>query len=135
MSVSGAIGTKPSFLISDSTQTTKAFTADDVVVGTGPAVTSNDSVTVQYAARSAKTKRQFDSSWDRGTMYTFVPGKTAFPAFSEGVVGMKAGGRRLVVVPGALAFGVNPPASTGLGANETLVFVIDLVSVGASSSG
>jgi peptidylprolyl isomerase len=40
---------------------------------------------------------------------------------------MKAGGRRVLVIPGALAYGMNPPTSQ-IAPNETLVFVVDLVS-------
>jgi len=101
----------------------------DVVEGTGPAATSTSKVSVQYVGRSARTKRGFDSSWDRGKPFDFVPSRVTFVAFSQGVLGMRAGGRRLVVVPGKLAFGASPPASSDLGPDETLVFVIDLVSV------
>jgi FKBP-type peptidyl-prolyl cis-trans isomerase len=41
---------------------------------------------------------------------------------------MRVGGRRIVLVPGSLAFGDNPPASLGLKPNESLVYVIDMVS-------
>jgi peptidylprolyl isomerase len=129
VTVSGPLGEKPVVLIGDTAQQTRELGIQDVVPGTGTAATASSTVTVNYLARSAKTKRPFDSSWDRGKPYTFVPSKVVFAAFKTGVVGMKPGGRRLVVVPGRLAFGTTPPANSGLGPNETLVFVIDLVSV------
>jgi len=127
--VSGALGSEPTFTIGDTTQGTSSLQIQDVVVGTGPAATPADKVTVQYVARSAKTKKPFDSSWERGKTYSYDPTTIAFKAFTEGVPGMKVGGRRLVIVPGPLAYGPTPPPSLRLGANETLVFVIDLVSI------
>jgi peptidylprolyl isomerase len=130
VSVSGSTQEKPTFLIGDETQSTASFTVYDVVEGSGTQATKTDKVTVNYVGRSAKTKRQFDSSWDRGTPYVADLPKLTFAAFTQGVPGMRPGGRRLVVVPGPLAFGATPPQGSGLGPNETLVYVIDLVSVG-----
>jgi peptidylprolyl isomerase len=100
-----------------------------VILGSGAAASATDKVTVRYIARSAKTKRTFDSSWARGKDFSYDPAKIAFKGFTEGVPGMKVGGRRIVIVPGPLAYGSTPPPSLGLGPNETLVFVIDLVSI------
>ena len=129
VTVSGRLGAEPRFLIGDETQQTASTQVRDVVVGTGPVATAADRVTVNYTARGARSKRTFDSSWLRGRPFSFVPSKIAFTAFSSGVPGMRVGGRRLVVVPGPLAFAARPPAGSGLAANETVVFVIDLVSV------
>ena len=48
--------------------------------------------------------------------------------WSEGLVGMKVGGRRELVIPGALAYGANPP-SPDIAPDETLVFVVDLAAI------
>jgi peptidylprolyl isomerase len=50
------------------------------------------------------------------------------PGFAQGIVGMKVGGRREIVIPPALGYGTmgSPPA---VAPNETLVFVVDLVGV------
>ena len=129
VSVSGALGSPPELLVGDDTQQTSNLQYKDVVVGTGATATATSKVTVNYVAKSAKTKRPYDSSWDRGKAFSYDPTKITFKAFTEGVPGMKVGGRRIVVVPGPLAYGANPPSWSGLGPNETLVFVIDLVSV------
>ena len=130
VSVSKDVAKPPTFTIGDDTQDTHSFISYDIVTGTGATARPTDRVTVQYVGRSAKTKRQFDSSWDRGRPYTFVPARIAFSAFHDGVPGMRVGGRRLVIVPAALAFGDSPPAGAGVGPGESLVFVLDLVSVG-----
>jgi len=129
VTVSGPVGSPPLFTIGDDTQATVSLLTYDVVTGVGPAVTKASKVSVHYVGRSATSKRQFDSSWDRGKPFDYVPSDVTFAAFSEGVLGMRAGGRRLVVVPGKLAFGATPPTSSDLGPDETLVFVIDLMSV------
>lgn len=127
VSVSGEMGQEPTVLIGDETATTSSIKIQDVVTGTGPIAGPTTKVTVQYVARGAKTKRTFDSSWDRGAAYSYDPQELTFSAFVDGVPGMHVGGRRIVIVPGSLAFGATPPAGSGLQPNETVVFVIDLV--------
>jgi peptidylprolyl isomerase len=129
VTVSGPLGAKPAVLIGDETQGSTAFTTSDVITGTGPEAKAGSKVSVEYVARSAITKRQFDSSWDRGKPFEFVPDTQAFAAFKDGVAGMRVGGRRLVIVPGAQAFGASPPPGSGIRPGETLVFVIDLLAV------
>lgn len=138
VSVSGPFGQKPVLLIGDDLQGLLPFaTGDapqelvvrDVIVGSGPEASATSKVTVNYVGRTAKTKKTFDSSWERGKPFEFVPSKMSFATFKEGVVGMKVGGRRLIVVPAALGFGDNPPENSGVRPGEMLVFVIDLESV------
>ena len=91
--------------------------------------TAGSNVTVQYVGTSFKNGRQFDASWDRGEPFSFQLGAgSVIPGWDQGVQGMKVGGRRQLVIPPDLAYGPqgSPPA---IGPNETLVFVIDLVSV------
>lgn len=127
VSVSGEMGQEPTVLIGDGTAATSSIKIQDVVTGTGPIAGPTTKVTVQYVARGAKTKRTFDSSWDRGAAYSYDPKQMRFSAFVDGVPGMHVGGRRIVIVPGSLAFGATPPAGSGLQPDETVVFVIDLV--------
>jgi peptidylprolyl isomerase len=99
----------------------------DLVVGTGPEVAAGDDVLMQYAGTSWSTGEEFDSSWSRG--------KTAFPVqnvgnapvidgWNQGLIGMKEGGRRQIIIPPDLGYGPqgSPPK---IGANETLIFVVD----------
>lgn len=130
VSVQGEPGQEPTVLIGDETAATSSIQIEDVITGTGAIAGPETSVTVQYVARGAKTKRTFDSSWDRGSAYTYDPQDLTFSAFVDGVPGMREGGRRIVIVPGSLAFGPTPPAGSGLQPDETVVFVIDLVKAG-----
>lgn len=100
----------------------------DEVVGTGDEVTAGATVTAHYVGVSASTGSQFDASWDRGAPISF-PLDGVIRGWSEGLLGMRVGGRRTLVIPGAMAYGANPPPGAGIAPNETLVFTVDLVDV------
>lgn len=100
----------------------------DNVVGTGDEVTTGATVTAHYVGVSASTGVQFDASWDRGAPISF-PLDAVIRGWSEGLLGMKVGGRRTLVIPGDMAYGPHPPPGAGIAPNETLVFTVDLVDV------
>ena len=100
----------------------------DDVVGSGDEVTPGATVSAHYVGVSASTGAQFDASWDRGAPISF-PLDGVIRGWSEGLLGMKVGGRRTLVIPGEMAYGANPPPGAGIAANETLVFTVDLVDV------
>ena len=103
---------------------------DDVVPGSGTAAKTGDKVAVDYVGVSWSTGKEFDSSWKRKQTFPFTLGQGAvIRGWDQGVVGMKVGGRRMLVIPPDLAYGANgsPPS---IGPNETLVFVIDLRKIG-----
>lgn len=106
---------------------TELVVTDDVE-GTGDEVTPGATVTAHYVGVSASTGAQFDASWDRGSPISF-PLDGVIQGWSEGLVGMKVGGRRTLVIPGDMAYGANPPPGAGIAPNETLVFTVDLVDV------
>ena len=108
----------------------KKLVIKDIEEGAGKAAKSGDQVTVQYVGISFLNGRQFDASWDRGEPFSFQLGSgSVIPGWDQGVEGMKVGGRRQLVIPPDLAYGPEGSPPT-IGPNETLVFVIDLVSVG-----
>ena len=101
----------------------------DIVTGDGATAKKGDQVTVNYVGVGYDSEEEFDASWGRGP-FTFTLGTgEVIPGWDEGVAGMKVGGRRELVIPPELAYGPQgaPPA---IGPNETLIFVVDLVSVG-----
>lgn len=101
----------------------------DLAKGDGLQAQKGETVTVQYVGVDYKTHKQFDASWDRGQPFSFQLGSgQVIKGWDKGVVGMRTGGRRELIIPPNLAYGPNgqPPA---IGPNATLVFVIDLVSV------
>ena len=101
----------------------------DIVKGEGPAARPGDELTVQYVGVTFSTGEQFDSSWDSGKPFSFQLGAgQVIPGWDRGLRGMRKGGRRRLVIPPGQAYGAqgSPPA---IGPNETLVFVVDLVSL------
>ena len=100
----------------------------DEVEGHGDEVTAGATVTAHYVGVSASTGAQFDASWDRGAPIS-LPLDGVIRGWSEGLLGMKVGGRRNHVIPGDMAYGANPPPGAGIAPNETLVFTVDLVDV------
>jgi peptidylprolyl isomerase len=103
----------------------------DIVRGKGPKTMKGDNLAMQYVGVSWSTGEQFDASWDRGKdPFTFELGAGGvIPGWDEGLVGMRQGGRRLLVIPAAKGYGAQgqPP---DIGPNETLIFVVDLLRIG-----
>lgn len=100
---------------------------EDLVEGTGEPVPADATVTVNYIGVSCSTGKIFDSSWGRGQPATF-PLSGVIKGWTDGIPGMKPGGQRLLIIPPDLGYGAtgSPP---DIAANETLYFVVDLVSV------
>jgi peptidylprolyl isomerase len=98
----------------------------DLVVGTGETAGAGATVRVHYVGALFTDGKVFDSSWSRGP--TSFSLNQVIPGFSEGIAGMKVGGRRELVIPAHLGYGARgaPPVIPG---GATLVFVIDLLAV------
>jgi peptidylprolyl isomerase len=106
---------------------TKLLTKD-LVVGTGTVATSSSTVQVKYVGAAYTSGQDFTSStWTQGKATSFSL-HTVVPGFAEGIVGMKVGGRREIVIPPALGYGSSGSGSV-IKPNETLVFVVDLEGV------
>ena len=101
----------------------------DTVVGTGAEAKSGDLVTVNYTGKFADGK-VFDSSIPRGKPFPFTLGiGQVIPGWDQGVVGMKVGGKRTLVISPDLAYGPND--YNGIPGGSTLYFDVELVSVKA----
>ena len=104
---------------------------EDITVGAGDEAVAGEVVEVHYVGVSWSTGRQFDASWDRGQTLKFGLGKgQVISGWDQGVVGMRVGGRRRITVPPMLGYGKRG-AGAVIGPDETLVFVVDLLGVGA----
>jgi FKBP-type peptidyl-prolyl cis-trans isomerase len=105
----------------------------DVKAGKGDAAKKGDRLTVHYTGwlcKGGKKGKQFDSSHDRKQPFTFDLGKgQVIAGWEEGLQGVKAGGKRVLIIPAALAYGkrgvgdVIPPDSD-------LIFEVEVVSIG-----
>jgi peptidylprolyl isomerase len=121
-------GTKPAVTVPSGPAPT-TLQKQDLIPGTGAEAVPGKKVSVQYVGVSYSTGKQFDASWDRGEPFSFTLGAgDVIKGWDQGVPGMKVGGRRQLIIPPGLAYGPAgaPPA---IGPNETLIFVIDLLSV------
>ncbi len=103
---------------------------EDITEGTGAVVGAHDMVRVDYVGVSQSTGEQFDSSYGREPVEFSLDG--VIPGWSEGLLGMKEGGRRQLVIPADMAYGDTPPPGSGIEAGEALVFVVDLLEVTVS---
>ena len=106
----------------------EALQTTDDVVGSGDEVTPGATVTAHYVGVSASSGAQFDASWDRGAPISF-PLDGVIQGWSEGLLGMRVGGRPTLTIPGHLAYGAHPPPGAAIVPNETLLFTVDLVDV------
>jgi len=105
----------------------------DLKVGTGELVTKTSQVNVNYIGIACSTGKQFDSSWDRGETFNVTLGQTppgVIEGWEQGLPGMKVGGQRELVIPPALGYGDS--GSGEIAPGETLVFIVEVVSIGAA---
>lgn len=101
----------------------------DLIVGSGAEAKDGDNVTVNYVGVLYKAGKEFNASWETKEPFSFTLGEgQVIEGWDRGVVGMKVGGRRELIIPAELAYGKtgSPPK---IPANEALVFVVDLLSV------
>jgi peptidylprolyl isomerase len=111
------------------TVTPSGLTIIEVKEGTGPAAKSGDIVAVHYRGRLYFGGDQFDSSYDRGSpiKFTISADSGMISGFTEGVTGMKVGGKRELILPPQLAYGDRGQGK--IAPNSTLLFDIELMSI------
>lgn len=103
----------------------------DVKQGSGPAAVAGSTVQVEYTGWLQSNGKKFDSSYDHGGQpFAVTPLGQAqiIPGWNEGLIGVKAGGVRRLIIPPALGYGAqgSPPV---IPANATLIFDVTIVSV------
>lgn len=102
---------------------------EDLEEGEGAEAQPGDQLSVNYVGVLYENGEEFDNSYDRGMPFDFqLGGGQVIPGWDEGLVGMKVGGQRQLVIPPDLAYGPQgqPP---DIPPDSTLVFVIDLVAI------
>jgi FKBP-type peptidyl-prolyl cis-trans isomerase FkpA len=111
-----------------------AFQRIDIVEGTGALASSGRTLTVNYtgwlydATKSDFKGTQFDTSVGK-TPFTFHLGAgSVITGWDQGLLGMRAGGKRTLIIPASLAYG-STGSGTTIPPNAPLIFEVELVSV------
>ena len=102
---------------------------EDIEVGTGAEATAGAQISAHYVGVAWSTGEEFDASWNRGEPLSFTVGVgQVIQGWDQGLLGMKVGGRRKIVIPPHLGYG-DRGAGGAIKGGETLIFVVDLVEV------
>jgi peptidylprolyl isomerase len=97
--------------------------------GSGPAAKAGDTVSVHYTGTLRSDGKKFDSSLDRGQPLSFKLGSgQVIKGWDMGVAGMKAGGKRKLVIPADLAYG-DRGSGQNIPPGADLVFEVELLSI------
>jgi peptidylprolyl isomerase len=127
-SPAGTSGTKPTIVVPPGAAPTQ-LQISDLIVGTGAAVAAGDKVSAQYVLATYSTGKEIQSSWGGQPIGVTLAEGQVIPGWVQGLVGMRVGGRRELVIPPSLGYGTNSPGG-GVASNDTLVFIVDLVKIG-----
>ncbi|HSO04618.1 MAG TPA: FKBP-type peptidyl-prolyl cis-trans isomerase [Candidatus Limnocylindrales bacterium] len=125
VTVTGAKDAEPTIELAEDFAPATELAVADVYLGQGDPVAPGATVTVNYVGVGQASGEIFDSSWQRGEPATF-PLDGVIAGWTQGLVGMQPGGRRLLVIPAELAYG-DAGAGADIAPGETLVFVVDLI--------
>lgn len=101
---------------------------ETLIQGSGTTVKDGDTVLLNYTGVNWTTRKVFDSSWDRGTPAQFAT-TDVVEGFAKALVGQQVGSQVLAAIPPAYGYGDTPPDGSGIGATDTLVFIVDILGV------
>jgi len=109
---------------------------NELAEGSGPVIAAGQTAQVHYTgwlyapdAPDQKGK-QFDSSRTRGQPFSFpVGGRRVIAGWDQGVVGMKVGGERRLIIPASLGYGAGGAGGGLIPPNATLVFDVELLAI------
>ncbi len=98
----------------------------DEVIGSGAEATAGSVVSVQYTGK-LDNGTVFDTSVGKAPIEFPLGQGYVIPGWEQGILGMKVGGKRLLVIPPGMAYGAQ--ANGPIPANSTLIFEVELVGV------
>lgn len=117
---------KPAVLLPAELPTELVIT--DLIEGTGEPAKAGDTLNVRYVGVLTNDGSEFDSNWDADQPYALLLGTgSVIEGWDQGLVGVKAGGRRQLDIPADLAYGEEGNSTIGPG--EALTFVIEVESI------
>ena len=109
----------------------QSLVVQDEVVGTGAEAHAGDTVSVNYTGK-LQDGTVFDTSLGKAPIEFPLGSGYVIPGWDQGLVGMKVGGKRLLIVPPSLAYGAQDYGP--IPGNSTLVFEVELVKVTTGSA-
>ena len=104
-----------------------ALQITDVRVGSGPVANVGDRLSMNYKGTLLNGK-VFDQSYGRGAFEFQLGAGQVIEGWDKGIVGMRVGGQRKLVIPAKMAYGEDSPGPE-IPPNSTLVFEVELLSV------
>jgi FKBP-type peptidyl-prolyl cis-trans isomerase len=109
-----------------------ALVTKTLIQGTGPVLTTGQTVVVQYVGVLYRTGKVFGTSWpsasNPSSLLTFqLGGQGLIKGFQAAVTGARVGSRVMAIVPPAEGYGSAGQPSAGITGKDTLVFVIDIL--------
>jgi peptidylprolyl isomerase len=137
-SVKATAGSAPVITIPKKSPPSK-LVAKTLIQGSGPKLSSGETVVAQYVAVNWRTKKVFNTTWpsssSAGTPFSFTLGGTGvIPGFIKGLTGVAVGSRVMLVIPPADGYGKTGQSSVGIKGTDTLVFVIDILAARAAAT-
>ena len=128
MAVQEKAGAKEKTAAAKTVTTASGLKYVDVKVGKGASPVKGKQVKVHYTG-TLENGKKFDSSVDRNEPFTFVIGVgQVIPGWDEGVMSMKVGGKRKLIIPSKLGYGARG-AGGDIPPNATLLFDVELLDV------
>lgn len=126
-SPAGKFGTAPTVIVPTTTPPT-SLEVSDLIPGNGAMAKSGETLEVQYVLATYSTHKVIQSSWTSQPFSFKLGAGQVIPGWDEGMVGMRVGGRREMIIPPSLGYGNTTPGA-GIAKNDTLVFVVDLLKI------
>jgi len=106
----------------------------DITVGEGEEAQTGDTLTVHYVGKTYATGDEFDSSYDGEAIQVQLLAPGIIEGWAQGLVGVREGGRRQLVIPPDLGYRPEGDPPT-IPPHATLVFVIDVLKAAKEASG
>ncbi|GAB2967359.1 FKBP-type peptidyl-prolyl cis-trans isomerase [Amycolatopsis acidiphila] len=125
--VTGQFGSKPTVTIPDTCGAPTTLLTEDLQPGTGPAAKNGSQLQVNYDLYTWSDKVDQQNSFASGAFPLTLGQGSVIQGWDEGLVGVKQGGRRLLIIPPDKGYGAT--GNQSIKPNETLVFVVDAVKV------
>ncbi|TQM84234.1 peptidylprolyl isomerase [Saccharothrix saharensis] len=126
--VTGAAGEKPTITVPTGCTPQDGLLVEDLAEGTGAEIKPGSTAQVHYVLATFRDQKTREASWDSGEPFEVenIGQAQVIKGWNEGLIGLKEGGRRLLVVPSDKGY---PNGSGDIQPGETLIFVVDAVKV------